>query len=821
MSTAPDRLLELKEQTEVTGIDFVYIYPNQTLMDIHFLSPPDLLDDNIVDMAGSVNPLTDRSKIRIYNPSGDVPDKKLNSLTWELVDSSYVLRLTVASPGDFTLYKIFIDDPRVDPFYNNVTFDFKANCPSDLDCKPPAHECPVEDWVDFPVDYLARDFWSYRQALLEFASIRYPHWPDRLEADAGNMLLEVMAALGDEMAYYQDRIGREAHLETATQRRSLRRHARLIDYTFHDGLGASARLVVFVDAGDSGVIPAGTQIAANGDSGLKIVFETDISYSVDAELNALDPHIWDEDKACLPIGSKELFIDGHYEYISGSAVGKLKFDDPVLEPTGKWVLFQTKPLNPSLPIRPHFVRLIKIKNTLDPVFTKPITHLVWEEEQATPFELDMTQLKVHTNVISASAGKFHEYWFFTEGNYQILSDLEKAALAQINNLQWAVERTGPNGSLTYLFTLPGTEEQHLVRKGKDPFKSQPEIWLDEMEFDGTAWIPKESWKFAVSFVGQNSVGPDEKYFTLDDGAWRRVVGYQRSGTEIIHSDYASNNGLTIRFGNGKFGFIPDSNSVFRVRYRLGNGRWDNVGPDSLQHIDAIAGLTLRVTNPLAAENGVDPQSPEELKQLAPEAFRAVTYRAVTTDDYAEAAKRLHWVQRAGAAFRWTGSWLSAFVTPDPKGATILQEEREDELLNQLNRFRQAGREVNVMTPVYANMDLEIEVCVSQNAYPGEVKERVIQVLLGKKGIFPVSGYFSADNFTFGTPLRRPTLEAVIQAIPGVKAVEGISFRRRGWFDWTPFREFEYDPGQSSIIRVENDLLHPERGSLKIYTHGGA
>ena len=45
--------------------------------------------------------------------------------------------------------------------------------------------------------------------------------------------------------------------------------------------------------------------------------------------------------------------------------------------------------------------------------------------------------------------------------------------------------------------------------------------------------------------------------------------------------------------------------------------------------------------------------------VAPEAFRAVTYRAVRPEDYAEAAERLPWVQRAGATFRWTGSWLTA------------------------------------------------------------------------------------------------------------------------------------------------------------------
>ena len=39
------------------------------------------------------------------------------------------------------------------------------------------------------------------------------------------MLTEVMSGLGDEFAYTQDRIARETKLETATQRRSVRRMA--------------------------------------------------------------------------------------------------------------------------------------------------------------------------------------------------------------------------------------------------------------------------------------------------------------------------------------------------------------------------------------------------------------------------------------------------------------------------------------------------------------------------------------------------------------------------------------------------------------------
>ena len=81
-----------------------------------------------------------------------------------------------------------------------------------------------------PIDYLAKDFASFRQALSEFSVQRYPAWVERSEADLGVMLMEALAATADELSYYQDRVLAEATLETATQRLSAVRHARLVDY---------------------------------------------------------------------------------------------------------------------------------------------------------------------------------------------------------------------------------------------------------------------------------------------------------------------------------------------------------------------------------------------------------------------------------------------------------------------------------------------------------------------------------------------------------------------------------------------------------------
>ncbi len=791
MSNAPDRLEKLLAENTVTGIDFVYVNTDQVSLDIYFLNDP-------LTIPTPLNTQLTPGQIRIYSPSGDSPDIPiLPTLTWApKVDGRNVVSLTTKYPGDFSLYRLHIDNALVDPYYNDVLFSFKANCPSDLDCEAPPRDCPPDEPVDFPVDYMARDYLSFKGALLGFASQRYPDWPDRLEADGGMMMVEIMSALGDEMAYYQDRIGREAYLETATQRTSIRQHARLVDYTIHDGLGATGWIDVQVSAG-SGAVNAGIHTWAYGDNGVQFDFEVGHglieiiagkSYKVNVASNSFAPHIWDKGQVCLLAGATDMYIEGHQKTA-------LTFDDVDANGiAGKWVLLKTTPSNPAQAIRSQMVRLITVEESTDPVLLDPITHLptpvthvIWEPAQALAFDYDMTQMVMRGNLLPITAGKTQTAYFITGAELTDLTQDEQNALNKINTSvnPWsvrAIERQGPNDTLAYRFSLPGSDKQQLVYLGTDPFQANPEIMLTEVEFDGTCWNRQEVWTWMPSLVGENSAESQDKDYILEDGLWSRLVGYQLIGSEFIHQDYASSAGFTIRFGDGEFGLIPAPKTVFRVDYRLGGGRAFNIAAGAIQNKnisdDRVVGpcdppltdlsFIASVTNPLQATGGLDPQSPDEIRQVAPEAFSAVTYRAVRPEDYAEAAERLPWVQNAGAAFRWTGSWLTAFVTPDPKanpirwtdnyisnfsytderGMSTLASDQRDELQEQIDRFRQAGREAYVLDPVYANMDIEIDVCVLPTAYRGEVEGRVLEALMGTPGFVPVPGYFSSDRFTF-------------------------------------------------------------------------
>jgi hypothetical protein len=104
------------------------------------------------------------------------------------------------------------------------------------------------------IDYLARDYASFRKALIDLIPAKLPEWTDRSEADFGIVLIELFAYMADILSYYQDRIANEAFLATAQERRSVIQHLRLIGYEMAPAAPASARLSIVVANNSTGIV---------------------------------------------------------------------------------------------------------------------------------------------------------------------------------------------------------------------------------------------------------------------------------------------------------------------------------------------------------------------------------------------------------------------------------------------------------------------------------------------------------------------------------------------------------------------------------------
>src|SRR5215471_16783219 len=198
--TPKNRLQQIIESTTWNGIDFVEVASaDQRTLRVHFLNAA-------VPLAGTVtNPRIGGGETIATVAMSPIDD----AVDWTAdAEGRPVLTLHCAVAGDFSFYTLSLDSPRLDHFFARSVFSFKAACPSDLDCRPVAPPCPPPEGNPPPIDYLARDFLSFRKALLDFSALRYPEWQERSEADFGMMFLEALCGLADDLSHTQDRVAR-------------------------------------------------------------------------------------------------------------------------------------------------------------------------------------------------------------------------------------------------------------------------------------------------------------------------------------------------------------------------------------------------------------------------------------------------------------------------------------------------------------------------------------------------------------------------------------------------------------------------------------
>ena len=208
----------------------------------------------------------------------------------------------------------------VDPQLASVMFSFKVECPSPFDCAP-HNVCPPEPQPAPEIDYLAKDYASFRRLMLDRMAVLMPHWKERNAADLGITLVEALAYSADQLSYQQDAVATEAYLGTARKRISVRRHARLMDYFMSEGCNARTWVHFQVSADviaagpNDPAISIGTKIvdpdSAPGKSSspddpriyeqAEIIFETmEPVQSLYAIHNELYFYTWSDRRCCLP-----------------------------------------------------------------------------------------------------------------------------------------------------------------------------------------------------------------------------------------------------------------------------------------------------------------------------------------------------------------------------------------------------------------------------------------------------------------------------------------------------------------------------------------
>jgi hypothetical protein len=790
MAAPKDRFLELLKSISLNGIDFVELNAaDPSALRVHFINAVK------VATAGMAATIAGGDSI----PSVPV-DPINNAADWSTdADGRPLLTLHVGGQGDFSDYTLSITGAPLDIFYASTRFSFKALCPSDFDCAPAPPFCPPDDTPLPPIDYLAKDYMSFRQALSDFSALRYPDWQERSEADFGMMVLEALSAVGDELSYLQDRVAAEAALQTATQRRSLVSLARLVDYEPRPATSGTTIIQCNVSGGS---LPAGVRISAAAPDGSPVPFEVGTgladttNYVVSPRWNdappphGIQPYWFDDSQLCLPRGSTEMWVQGTgFGFIKGLAL-----------------LIQTE--LPGESIR-QIVHLTDVGfETTDQLFPSggpptPVTQIRWGVDEALLRDRDLRTTRLAGNLLPA-----------TQGERVIESFAVETAPPSQPGAVLAIARRGPNSggqepNVVYRFGLARASLAWLA--DVDPSQPPaPEIHLAKRLPVG------QDWSFSRSLL---DAGPLEPVFTVDPIAWRAIAWGDDGRPTQYEID--GDQGCSIRFGDGVFGAPPAAEDLFDLAYRIGLGGQGNVAADSITSVDpAWSGLLNNARNPFPVTVGADAESAEHIRRMAPQAFRTVQFRAVRPEDYEAAAESFPWVEKAGTSFRWTGSWLTVFTAVDPKGTERIALGEHLQLIELLNRRRLAGYESYAPLPRYVAIDLRVIVCVEREWLPGDVERGVLDRLGSAQRPDGSTGFFFADRFTFGTPLYRSRLEAAIQSVPGVKGVLAITYRRRGSLAVFIDLPEALPLGTGEILRVDNDPSWPERGTIRVLPEGG-
>ncbi|MFI2346420.1 putative baseplate assembly protein [Streptomyces sp. NPDC019443] len=792
----------------------------------------------------------DQGTVRIDHRPGaravQVDDVRVHHEEDPDTDDCVIVRVT--APGDYystyTLRLVAADDrgrptdrplPGLDPRYAWLEFSFEVNC---LDGPFGGLDCKTEPSCDEPlppepeIDYLAKDYASFRRLILDRLSLVLPEWRERHIPDLGIVLTELLAHVGDHLSYYQDSVATEAYLATARQRISVRRHAKLVDYSVHEGCNARVFVHLETDA-DLVLNPRHLQFLAvhRPSEGIPAVLTPDDlqqlpygGYEVFEPLgddpvdvrrahNVISFHTWGNRDCRLPAGATRATLLDRGRRLA-LRVGDVLILEEVKGPcTGR-----PEDADRS---RRHPVRLTGIDASgVDPLCEPPgcpVVEIEWAEEDALPFPLPLsavgkppecaliTDISVaRGNVVAADHGRtLHREPLGTVA-------AEETPMGCDGEGRPSETAAVPRPFTPSLRQFPLTHREPYAPDApasrlavQDPRRALPQITLaqrgDAVPPGGRRWSPR----------------PD----LMDSGPAARDFVVETDNEGRAH----------LRFGDGRLGWRPEAGTRLVAEYRVGNGPAGNVGAGSISQLllrdgrGDIGGI--RPGNPLPASGGQLPETLDDVKSLAPVAFRTRLERAITADDYATLAARGDdggpaRVQRAAAAFRWTGSWYEVLTTVDPLGLTQPDEELLRVVERRLRRYRRIGHDLVVAPAAYVPLDVELRVCVEPGFVQGRVRAALLDALGNRARPGGRLGFFHPDNLTFGQGVAVSRLTATALTVPGVASAEVTKLERLFAGPNGEICDGILRIGPGEVARLDNDPAAPEQGRLLLILRGG-
>ncbi len=731
----------LRHAEDLNGLDHVELVADGCTLLLSFIKPPPegVQPRNIV-LEGD-------------NPPG-ITEVTLRSGLDEQPDD--LLAVALDRRGGHGAYRLRLRDvPGLDPYYACAPFRFRLEETTALDCVAPAPPEPPPPPAP-EIDYLARDFASFRQLMLDRLALTLPAWQERHIPDIGIAVVEILAHTADHLAYWQDAVATEAYIGTARLRSSVRRHARLVDYPMHEGCNARAFIHLACEADTR--LPAGRLQVATADGTAVFLPVGPEPLALHVAQNAMRLHDWGEPTGTLPQGATAatLVCDGALHLAPGDLL-LLEAVDPA----------DGSPA--ALALR-HVVRLIEVEPDQDPLLALRLVRLRWAAADALPFALPFardgaTLAVARGNLLLAD----HGAW-------------TKLTLRPGETLLDAP-------ALDFSAPLPAPETAASAMLRPDPRQARAQLTIAS-----TAPGGQQDWRLVPDLLRSDARDHDVVAEPEADGSMRLRFGATKPAPGSSFS-------IAARLGNGPAGNL----GADRLTVALLGGQ-------------PAPGLHPR--NPLPASGGIAPEALESVRLRAPRALHNVLLRAVTEDDYAAIAGQHPRVQRAAARMTWTGSRQLVRVALDPLGGQDADPALQAEVTALLAPCRRIGHVLEVVGASYVPLVVVLDVQLAPHVARGQVRAGLLARLGNGLLADGSRALFHPDNLSFGEAVHASRILAAAHGVSGVLAATLLRLERQYEGPNGEVAAGVLPVGRFEIARLAPQPGRPGRGHLTLRLRGG-
>jgi hypothetical protein len=676
--------------------------------------------------------------------------------------------------------------PRVDPLFCREPFQLHAEQgPGDGDAAPPAVVATQG------ATYAVKDYDGFVGLMLDRLRLTLPGWLERSPADIGEMLVELLAYAADYLSYQQDAAATEAYLRTAQKRRSLRRHARLLDYEVGEGCSARTFVQIGLEGDKAGArpvhLPVGTKLQTK--KAPPVTFESLHALDVRAEHSEISLYDWGIEGYLVRAGATSAVLDGSY---SGLRAGDVL------------MLLSSRDRSASVQAQP--VRLVQdAALDQDPVGAATITRIAWSSDDALGFDLRAGG-GPETSVVRGNV-------LLAEHHRTLHTDLVKPGDGPGRFVVPIYDKV-QGQALTVASAEPYDHDTARTRSAasalvQDPGRVQPCVRVEEQRTT-----------YNVAFqrpAGDRS--PDQPGGGVAWTCRRSFLTSARFARDVLVDVDDDLRRIQLEFGDGTRTRALSPDAKLEVWFGVGGGPAGNVGACTLTVIEdpppLVASLQLFPMNWLPAVGGAEREPSAHIKTRAPTASRDQE-RCVLLSDYVSAARQVPGVGDAAATFAWTGSRTAAVVHVLPQRSYTLDEALRSRVRAHLSARRLAGMDVEIRPPRYVPISLILRVGLVPG-YDRSVVRKALEAALGAGTLADGRpGLFHPDGLRFGQPVYRGAILEQAAEVPGVAHVD-VDLRR--WDEDGSSDGRGISIGPTEVACLQGDLDRPGGGLVQVNIEG--